>query len=436
MLLGPVEGADTEQWRRMIDVNCLGLLYCTHAALPAHARGGRGPHRQRLLGRGARRRARQRRLQHDQVGRRRVLRGRCARRSLHANIRVTIIEPGYVETELQGHNEGNPIVMEAMAQDARGARPAAGRGHRRRDPLRARAPAARLGQRGAHPARRSRRGRAAKCSARAHLAWRHDMTTTPPRSSSSRTTTRRGRSSPTTSPPTATSCSSPTAPRTRCACSRRSSPTSALIDVGLPDGSGLDIVRRVRDADGVASRVDPRTPLLRAQRPRRRARPRPRRSSAAPTTTSPSRSSYPELRGRVARAAAPRGERRATAAACASASSRSTRPRARRRRRAARGSSCRQGVRAAAHAGRRAHAGLHEGRAAARRLGLPARAARRARSTRHACRLRQKLARRRRPVRRSTSGASATGWSTRRWRHDASPAGWSRRRDGARGVPS
>ena len=34
MLLGAVEGADTEQWRRMIEVNCLGLLYCTHAALP------------------------------------------------------------------------------------------------------------------------------------------------------------------------------------------------------------------------------------------------------------------------------------------------------------------------------------------------------------------------------------------------------------------
>jgi DNA-binding response OmpR family regulator len=39
-------------------------------------------------------------------------------------------------------------------------------------------------------------------------------------------------------------------------------PDLALIDVGLPDGSGLDLVRRVRDADGLASRVDPRTPLL------------------------------------------------------------------------------------------------------------------------------------------------------------------------------
>jgi DNA-binding response OmpR family regulator len=39
-------------------------------------------------------------------------------------------------------------------------------------------------------------------------------------------------------------------------------PDLALIDVGLPDGSGLDLVRRVRDADGLSSRVDPRTPLL------------------------------------------------------------------------------------------------------------------------------------------------------------------------------
>jgi len=39
-------------------------------------------------------------------------------------------------------------------------------------------------------------------------------------------------------------------------------PDLALIDVGLPDGSGLDLVRRVRDADGLISSVDPRTPLL------------------------------------------------------------------------------------------------------------------------------------------------------------------------------
>ena len=39
-------------------------------------------------------------------------------------------------------------------------------------------------------------------------------------------------------------------------------PDLALVDVGLPDGSGLDLVRRVREADGVASRVDPQMPIL------------------------------------------------------------------------------------------------------------------------------------------------------------------------------
>src|SRR5438270_5285125 len=33
MLLGPVTGANTDEWRTMINVNLLGLLYCTHAAL-------------------------------------------------------------------------------------------------------------------------------------------------------------------------------------------------------------------------------------------------------------------------------------------------------------------------------------------------------------------------------------------------------------------
>src|SRR6058998_4105058 len=38
---GPVEGADTEQWRDAVRVNLLGVLYCTHAALPVmRAQGG------------------------------------------------------------------------------------------------------------------------------------------------------------------------------------------------------------------------------------------------------------------------------------------------------------------------------------------------------------------------------------------------------------
>src|SRR3982751_5360032 len=39
-------------------------------------------------------------------------------------------------------------------------------------------------------------------------------------------------------------------------------PDLAVVDVGLPDGSGLDLVRRVRGADGVSSRMDPSTPML------------------------------------------------------------------------------------------------------------------------------------------------------------------------------
>ena len=34
MLLGLVQGAETDEWRRMVEVNLLGLLYCTHAAVP------------------------------------------------------------------------------------------------------------------------------------------------------------------------------------------------------------------------------------------------------------------------------------------------------------------------------------------------------------------------------------------------------------------
>jgi NADP-dependent 3-hydroxy acid dehydrogenase YdfG len=34
MLLGPIVGADTEDWRRMVNTNVLGLMYVTHAALP------------------------------------------------------------------------------------------------------------------------------------------------------------------------------------------------------------------------------------------------------------------------------------------------------------------------------------------------------------------------------------------------------------------
>lgn len=39
-------------------------------------------------------------------------------------------------------------------------------------------------------------------------------------------------------------------------------PDVVLLDVGLPDTSGLDVLRRVRDADGLASRANPAVPML------------------------------------------------------------------------------------------------------------------------------------------------------------------------------
>jgi DNA-binding response OmpR family regulator len=39
-------------------------------------------------------------------------------------------------------------------------------------------------------------------------------------------------------------------------------PDLAVIDLGLPDGSGLDLIARVRTADGVATRIDPTVPVI------------------------------------------------------------------------------------------------------------------------------------------------------------------------------
>jgi NADP-dependent 3-hydroxy acid dehydrogenase YdfG len=111
MLLGPVTGADTEEWRRMVDVNVLGLLYCTHAALPLMQEGGGGhivnissvAGRTANLGVGV-----YNLTKWGVVGFSEALR----QEALHANIRVTVVEPGFVATELQGHNT-NPVVVEA-----------------------------------------------------------------------------------------------------------------------------------------------------------------------------------------------------------------------------------------------------------------------------------------------------------------------------------
>jgi NADP-dependent 3-hydroxy acid dehydrogenase YdfG len=119
MLLGPVEQADSGDWRTMINVNLLGVLYCTHAALPImlgqesgdivnissvagrFARAGNAVYAATKFGVGA-----------FSEG----LRNEITERG----VRVTLIEPGFVDTELQSHNTGAVLeTLEAMREHLR-----------------------------------------------------------------------------------------------------------------------------------------------------------------------------------------------------------------------------------------------------------------------------------------------------------------------------
>jgi clavulanate-9-aldehyde reductase len=111
MLLGPVADADTEDWRRMIAVNLLGVLYCTHAALPllARGRGGDIVNVSSVAGRRADAGAAVYNMTKFGVH---AFSEALRQEALHEGIRVTTVAPGFVETELQGHNR-NPLVRQA-----------------------------------------------------------------------------------------------------------------------------------------------------------------------------------------------------------------------------------------------------------------------------------------------------------------------------------
>ncbi|MCW2615157.1 MAG: hypothetical protein JWN08_2151 [Frankiales bacterium] len=117
MLLGPMEQAPVEEWQRMVQINVLGLMYCTHAALPhllgaaqdsprgvadvvnissvagRVARAGSGVYNATKFGVGA-----------FSEG----LRQEVTKR----HVRVSLVEPGAVETELTSHNR--PEVRETI----------------------------------------------------------------------------------------------------------------------------------------------------------------------------------------------------------------------------------------------------------------------------------------------------------------------------------
>jgi NADP-dependent 3-hydroxy acid dehydrogenase YdfG len=113
MLLGPIENAPTEEWRRMIHANVFGVLYCTHAALPLMREQGSGHivNISSVAGRVARAGSGVYNLTKFGVG---AFSESLRQEAVPLGVRVTLVEPGAVSTELAGHNR--PEVREQIAK--------------------------------------------------------------------------------------------------------------------------------------------------------------------------------------------------------------------------------------------------------------------------------------------------------------------------------
>jgi NADP-dependent 3-hydroxy acid dehydrogenase YdfG len=122
MLLGPIENAPTEEWRRMIHANVFGVLYCTHAALPLMREqgGGHVVNVSSVAGRIARAGSGVYNLTKFGVG---AFSESLRQEGVPIGVRVTLIEPGAVGTELAGHNRAE--VLEQMAKRFAGVTPLA-----------------------------------------------------------------------------------------------------------------------------------------------------------------------------------------------------------------------------------------------------------------------------------------------------------------------
>jgi NADP-dependent 3-hydroxy acid dehydrogenase YdfG len=109
MLLGPVEDAPLAEWQQMVDINLLGLMYCTHAALPLLLNAAGTAPRQvadlinvsSVAGRTIRSGSAAYNATKHAVGAfSEALRQEVTRR----RVRVSVVEPGAVATELTSHN--------------------------------------------------------------------------------------------------------------------------------------------------------------------------------------------------------------------------------------------------------------------------------------------------------------------------------------------
>jgi NADP-dependent 3-hydroxy acid dehydrogenase YdfG len=119
MLLGPVQDAPLEEWERMIGVNLRGLLYCTHAALPHLLKAAEDSPRQvadivnvsSVAGRVARLGSGVYNLTKHGVG---AFSESLRQEVTQRHVRVSLVEPGAVSTELASHNR--PEIQEGMRQ--------------------------------------------------------------------------------------------------------------------------------------------------------------------------------------------------------------------------------------------------------------------------------------------------------------------------------
>jgi NADP-dependent 3-hydroxy acid dehydrogenase YdfG len=122
MLLGPALDAPIKEWEQMIQVNVLGLLYMTHAALPVikQNKNGHIVNISSVAGRTTRSgSAVYNATKWGVVAFTDALRQELAEQK--TGVRTTLIEPGYVKTELQSHN--SPKIQKELKErfkDAKG----------------------------------------------------------------------------------------------------------------------------------------------------------------------------------------------------------------------------------------------------------------------------------------------------------------------------
>ena len=119
MLLGPIEDAPMEEWERMVHLNVLGLLYTAHAALPHLLKAAEiGPRKvadiiniSSVAGRVARRGSGVYNLTKFGVG---AFSESLRQEVTGRHVRVALVEPGAVTTELTSHLR--PEIREQTAQ--------------------------------------------------------------------------------------------------------------------------------------------------------------------------------------------------------------------------------------------------------------------------------------------------------------------------------